>query len=82
MKTRAHAEEFLQLSQRELHSALNAVKSEYVTTIRRLAETAKDRRFKALRDAIQLLDSRLQPELRETIVGRWISGPYEVTWVY
>ena len=82
MKTVAHAEEFLRLSQRELHSALNTVKLEYVTTIRKLAETAKDKRFKGLRDAIKLLDPRLQPKLREEIVGRWISGPYEVILVY
>ena len=47
-----------------------------------LAETAKDKRFKALRDAIKLLDPELQPKLRETIVGTWISGPYEVTLAY
>ena len=82
VKTIAHAEEFLRLSQRELHSALNIVKLEYVTTIRKLAETAKDKRFKALRDAIKLLDPRLQPKLREAIVGTWISKPNKVTWVY
>ena len=75
MKTTAHAEEFLRLSQRELHSALNTLKLEYVTTIRKLAERAKDKRFKALRDAITLLDPRLQPKLREEIVGTWIDGP-------
>ena len=75
MKTIAHAEEFLRLSQRELHSALNTLKLEYVTTIRKLAERAKDKRFKALRDAITLLDPRLQPKLREEIVGTWIDGP-------
>ena len=82
MKTVAHAEEFLRLSQRELHSALNTVKLEYVTAMRKLAERAKDKRFKALRDAIKLLDPRLQPKLREAIVGTWISGPYEMAWVY
>ena len=82
MKKIAHAEEFLRLSQRELHSALNSVKLEYVTTIRKLAERAKDQRFKALRDGIKLLDPRLQPELREAIVGTWISGLHEVTEVY
>jgi len=82
VKTVAHAEEFLRLSQRELHSALNTLKLEYVTAIRKLAETAKDKRFKALRDAIKLLDPRLQPRLREVIVGTWISGLYEMTWVY
>ena len=78
MKTKAHAEEFLRLSQRELHSSLNTVKLEYVSTIRKLAETAKDKRFKALRDAIKLLDPRLQPKLREAILGTWISRAYEV----
>ena len=69
MKKIAHAEEFLRLSQRELHSALNTLKLEYVTTIRKFTETTKDKRFKALRDAIKLLDPRLQPKLREAIVG-------------
>ena len=82
MKTVAHAEEFLRLSQRDLYSALNTVESEYVTTIQKLAETAKDKRFKALRDAIKLLDPRLQPELCEAIIGAWISGSYEVILAY
>ena len=69
MKTVTHAEEFLRSSQRELHSTLNTVKLEYVTTIRKLAEAAKDKRFKALRDAIKRLDPQLQPKLREAIVG-------------
>ena len=43
--------------------------SEYVITIRKLAEKAKERRFNTLRDAIGHLDSRLQPELREEIVS-------------
>ena len=82
MKTIAHAEEFLRLSQRELHSALNTVKLEYITTIRRLAEAAKDERFKALRDAIKHLDPRLQPTLREEIVGTYIYGTGEVKELY
>ena len=82
MKTIAHAEEFLRLSQRELHSALNTIKLEYVTTIRKLAEAAKDKRFKALRDAIKHLDPRLQPKLREEIVGTCIFGPHDVEVLY
>ena len=70
MKTKAHAEEFLRLSQRELHSALNTIKLEYVRVTRRVAEVAKDKRFKALRDAIKHLDPGLQPKLREEIVGK------------
>ena len=69
MKTVAHAEEFLRLSQQELHSTLNTVKLEYVKTVRNLAEAAKDKRFKTLRDAIKRLDPPLQPKLREAIVG-------------
>ena len=82
MKTIAHAEEFLRLSQRELHSALYTLKSEYVTTIRKMAEAAKDKRFKTLRDAIKHPDPQLQPELREAIIGTWISRPHEVKGVY
>ena len=82
VNTVAHAEEFLRLSQRDLHSALNNVKLEYATTIRKLAETAQYKRFKALRDAIRLLDPRVQPKLPETIVGTWISGPYQVLLTY
>ena len=72
MKTVGDAEEFLRLSQRELHAALNSLKSEYVTTIRKLAEKAKEKRFKTLRDAIKHLDPRLQPELREEIVSAYL----------
>ena len=82
MKTVAHAEEFLRLSQRELHSGLNTVKLEYVTVIRKVAEAAKDKRFKALRDAIKHLDPLLQPQLRGEILGTCIFGPHEVNRVY
>ena len=81
MKTKAHAEEFLRLSQQELHADLNTLKLQYVTTIRKLAEAAKDKRFKALRDAIKRPDPQLQPELREAIVGTWISRLHEVSGV-
>ena len=74
MKTVANAEDFLRLSQRELHSNLNTLKLEYVTAIRRLAEKAKDKRFNVLRDAIKHLDTRLQPTLREEIVSTCIFG--------
>jgi hypothetical protein len=74
VKTVAHAEEFLRLSQRELHSALNTVKLDYVTTIRRLGAAAKDMR---LRDASKHLDPQLQHKIRE-VVGTCISGPFEL----
>ena len=69
MKTVADAEEFLRLSQRELHISLSTVKTEYVTAIRRLAEAAKDKRFKALGDAIRHLHPHLQPQLLGEILG-------------
>ena len=81
MKTVVDAEKFLRLSQQELHIALDTLKLEYVTTIRKLAEAAKDKRFSALRDAIKQPDPQLQPELRESIIGTWISRPHEVTGV-
>ena len=64
-----NAEEFLRLSQRELHSALNDLKLEYITNIRTLAEKAKERRFNTLPDAIRHLDSRLLPETQEEPPG-------------
>ena len=82
MKSVAHAEEFLRLSQRELHSSLNALKLEYVATIRRLAETAKEKRFKALRDAIKHLDPRLQPKLREEIIGTCVPRLHGAGYTY
>jgi hypothetical protein len=71
VNTIAHAEEFLRLSQRELHSRLNSLQLEYVAAIRRLAEAAKEKQFRALRDAIKRLDPHLQPELKD-IVGTYV----------
>jgi len=64
VKTVAHAEEFLRLSQ---HSLLNTLKLEYAAIIQTLAETARNKRW----DAIKHLDSQLQPKLRAGIVGVW-----------
>jgi hypothetical protein len=69
MNATAQAEEFLRLSQRELHAALNHLKLEYVMAIRKQAEDVMKRRFDALRDAIKRLDPKLQPELQGEIIG-------------
>ena len=53
MKTVRHAKEFPRLGQQELHSALNSLKSEYVATIRKLAEREKEKQFKTFRDAVR-----------------------------
>jgi hypothetical protein len=82
VKTVGYAEEFLRLSQRELHSSLDGLKSEFVATIRKLAEAAKEKRFKALRDAIKHLDPRLRPKLREEIVGTCVPRSHEAERVY
>jgi hypothetical protein len=70
VKNIAQAEEFLRLSQRELHLALGDLQLEYVATVRKLAESAKEKRFKTLRDAIMRLVPWLQSELRDNIMGR------------
>jgi SOS-response transcriptional repressor LexA len=54
---------------------MNALKLEYVATIRKLAETAKEKRFKALQDAIKHID--LPPALREEIVGTCVAGTHK-----
>jgi hypothetical protein len=75
----AHAKEFLQLSQQELHSFLDTLKSESVATTRELAEIAEEKRFMALRDGIKHLDPRLQ---REEIMGLRDPGLREVKGMY
>lgn len=70
VKNVAQAEEFLRQSQRELHLALNDLQSEYVATVRKLAESAKEKRFQALRDSIMHLKPPFLSEMQDTIVGR------------
>lgn len=68
VKSVGDAEEFLRLSQRELQVSLNMVKQDFVTAVRTLAEEARAKRFRELRDAINRLDPNIQPELREEIL--------------
>ena len=82
VKIVADLEEFLRVSQQELHSSLSTAKTEYVTAIRKLAEAAKDKRFKALGVAIRQLDPHLQPQLPRESLGTWTFGPYEVKGLY
>jgi hypothetical protein len=65
----AQAEEFLRLTQLELHTALNNIKLEYVIAIRTQANNVMRKRFDTLRDAIKGLDPKLQPELQDEIIG-------------
>lgn len=68
VKSVAHAEEFLRLSQRELQTSLNMIKQDFVTAVRTLAEGARAKRFQELKDAIARLDPNMQPDLRVEIL--------------
>jgi hypothetical protein len=68
VKSVAHAEEFLRLSQRELRASLNREKQDFVTAIRRMAEEARGKRFQELKDEFARLDPLVQAELREEII--------------
>jgi hypothetical protein len=68
VKSVAHAEEFLRLSQRELQASLNREKQDFVTAIRRMAEEARGKRFQELKDEFSRLDPLVQAELREEII--------------
>jgi hypothetical protein len=68
VKSVAHAEEFLRLSQRELQASLNREKQDFVTAIRRMAEEARGKRFQELKDEFTRLDPLVQAELREEII--------------
>jgi hypothetical protein len=74
VKTAAHEEEFLRLSQRELHLALSALKEEHLSTTRSLAEIAKSKQFKVLCGLINHVDSRLKPGPWEKSVGMSFRG--------
>ncbi|KAG8766949.1 hypothetical protein FRC16_007522 [Serendipita sp. 398] len=64
----AHAEEFLRLSQWELQTLLNREKQNFVTAVRKIAEEARAERFRQLKNEIARLDPRIQPVLREEII--------------
>ncbi|KIM23880.1 hypothetical protein M408DRAFT_332082 [Serendipita vermifera MAFF 305830] len=68
VKSVAHAEEFLRLSQRELQTSLNHEKQEFVAAIRRMAEEARATRFQELKDKFTRIDPLIQAGLREEII--------------
>ena len=68
MTSRAHAEEFLRLSQGELDVQLQKLKTEYVDAVRQQGEEAKSFRINTLRDALQN-ENTLQAELRDDVIG-------------
>jgi hypothetical protein len=68
VKSTSHAEEFLRISQRWLHTLLNKESQDYVSVVRKMAEDARGKRFNELKVEIAKLDPRIQPELREEII--------------
>ena len=64
----ADANEFLRLTQGNLHIHLRALKAEYVDAVRRLGQEAKSFRITTLRDALENATA-LQAEIRDDVIG-------------
>ena len=64
----ADAQEFLRLSQGDLHIQLRALKAEYVDAVRRLGQEAKSFRITTLRDALENATA-IQAEIRDDVIG-------------
>jgi hypothetical protein len=68
VKSSVHAEQFLRLSQEQLHTLLHRESRQYVNAVRKTATNARTMRFNELKEEIAKLGSRFQPELREEII--------------
>ena len=66
----ADANEFLRLSQGDLHIQLCTLKEEYVDSVRRLGQEAKSFKITALRDALENVTD-IQAERRHDIIGEY-----------
>ena len=64
------ANEFLRLSQGDLHIQLCTLKAEYVDSVRRLGQEAKSFRITALRDALENATA-IQAEIRDDVIGEY-----------
>ena len=69
----ATAKEFLRLSQAELHVQLRTLKAEYVEAVRSLGQEAKSFRINTLREALLQKSTDLQGELRDDVIGEYLS---------
>jgi len=66
--SRAAAENFFRVSQEKLTQSLTALRLQFVSTIRKLADLARQERFESLRKAITSLKPDLQPDLQNEIL--------------
>ena len=66
----ADANEFLRLSQGDLHIQLCALKGEYVDSIRRLGQEARSFRITTLRDALENATD-IPAEIRRKVIGEY-----------
>ena len=64
------ANEFLRLSQGDLHIQLCTLKAEYVDSVRRFGQEAKSFRITTLRDALESATD-IQAERRQDIIGEY-----------
>ena len=78
----ADAKEFLRLSQGDLHIQLRALKAEYVDSVRRLGQEAKNYGIATLRDALRdaLGDATaIQTEIRDDAIGEYPFNRYSTS---
>ena len=73
MTSVATAEEFLRLSQEELHVPLRTLKMEYVEAIRSLGQETNSLMIKKLRGELLQKSTDLQGELRDDVIGQYRS---------
>ena len=66
----ADANEFLRLSQGDLHIQLCTLKAEYMDSVRRLGQEAKSIRITTLRDALEDATA-IQAEIRHGVIGEY-----------
>ena len=66
----ADANEFLRLSQGDLHIQLCTLKVEYVDSVRRLGQEAKSFRITTLRDALESATA-IPAEIRNDVIGEY-----------
>jgi hypothetical protein len=77
-ESKARAKDFLRLSQRELNSVLETLKSEYTAIILDLAGTAKAKLLKVVRGIIKQAELRPLPEGWETRFGKKLSASVSI----
>ena len=70
MTSVADANEFLRLSQGDLHIQLSTLKAEYLDSVRCLGQEAKSFRITTLRDILENATD-IQAEIRDDVIGEY-----------